>query len=194
MKRHSCPGGTPSQPNGFTLTELLVVSFLLALFVISAASISNAMLNSNLKLLQTIALRDNWKKIAQLINADIQEACSASVSSNILTLRVLATPETTANLCSGANASTITYQKSGSNLVRTGPMVKQDGTLSSGGTFLPSATQTLTADVSAFTPSIASGSSFNPTFSLTLSRAGNSYSGSTTGSASADSRARVRAF
>ena len=104
-------GNTPSKPNGFTLTELLVAAFLLALFVVSAASISNGMLNSNLKLLQTIALRDNWKKIAQLINADIQEACSASVSSNVLTLRVLAAPETTTILCSGANASTITYQK-----------------------------------------------------------------------------------
>ena len=194
MKLYSRQGNPRSEQNGFTLAELLVAAFLLALFVASAASISGAMLNSNLKLLQTIALRDNWKKISQLINADIQEACSASVASNILTLRILATPETTDNLCSGVESRTITYQKSGSDLVRTGPKVKVDGTLSSSGIFLPSAAEIISSDVSSFAPSIASGSSFNPTFTLTLSRGGTSYSGSTNGNVSADSRARVRAF
>ena len=185
---------------GFTLVELLTVSFLLGLFVASVASVSTSMLNSDLRLLQIIALRDNWKKISQLMNADVQEACSASVSNNILTLRILPQAVNPTITCSSIDASgnpyasTITYRLSGTNLLRNGPRVKQDGTLSSGNTFLGSSEQILSSDVSYFLPSIAAGSSFNPAFKLTLTRGGVSYSGSDTQTVSSESRTRVRAF
>lgn len=192
--------GSPIQSGGFTLPELLIASFLLSLFVASAASISSAILRSDVNLTQTIALRDNWNKIAQLINADIQEACSASVSGTTLTLRVLPSPESDTIPCSDSTAATITYSRSGTSLQRSGPRVRSDGTLSfqgvsSSGAFLDPLSQVLSQDVSAFTPSLPSGSTFYPTFTLTLTRGGLSYSGGpNASSASPDGRTRVRSF
>lgn len=198
MKQRYSHRSRSTKNSGFTLPELLIAATLLALFVGIAASISTSILRGDLRLTQTIALRDNWNKISQLINADIQEACSASVASNVLTLRVLPTPETTSNTCA-ANATTITYRVVGTSLQRNGPRVRSDGTLSfqgvsSSGSFLSTADQVLSEDVSAFTPSIPTGSSFYPTFTLTMTRNGVSYSGATATNASPDGRTRVRSF
>lgn len=182
---------------GLTLPELLVASLLGLFMIVIGLTVSQNALQTNYRLLTAQQLRDNWNKISLLLNADISESCSAVGSGSSLTLRVLPTPESASNLCSSSTTgSTITYSLTGSSFSRTGPRVRRDGSLSSGGTtgaFLASTTGTLSTDVSSFTVLPAGSSQYAPKYQLTLSKNGVTYSGNNSSSSFA-SRPRVRSF
>ena len=159
-------------------------------------SVSQNALQTNYRLLTAQQLRDNWNKIALLLNADIAESCSAVGSNANLTLRVLPTPESSNNPCATSpNAQTIIYSWSGTTLSRSGPRVRSDGSLSSNslnGQFLDSNTQVISSNVSLFEVLSNGSSSFYPQYRLTLSQNGVSYSGNSSGYQA--SRSRIRSF
>jgi hypothetical protein len=188
--------GIPSSSKGLTLPELLIASLLGVLMITIGLGVSQNALQTNYRLLTAQELRDNWNKIALLINSDIAESCSAIGSNSSLVLRVLPSAESSVNPCATSpDGKTVTYSLSGTTLSRTGPRVRSDGSLSSNsqnGQFLASNTQVIADNVSMFQVLSDGSSSFYPQYTLTLSQNGVSYSGSSSGYQA--SRSRIRSF
>ena len=178
--------------SGLTLVEVLIASVIGSFVVITGLAVSESTLKANLRILTAQGLRDNWSKLTLLLNADISESCSAEGTSNSLTLRVLASPESSSNQCISSNPSSriITYVFSGSTLTRSGPPSRRDGSLSLSGVFLPNTSEDISSSVGIF--NAINTTKNRPIYRLTLSDNGLEYSGDTTSTPS--SMARVRSF
>lgn len=174
---------------GFTLVELLVALAIGSLVALAGVAASLQNIRTTTRMLSAQQLRDNWSRLALLINTDLNEACAVTAGANSLTLRVINPTDFAGNInptC--GTAAQIVYDLNGTNLRRTGPSVNRNGTLNFGGdTATP---QVLAAGVGAFATS--TNNSFEPRYTLTLIRNGVTYSGDAT--ETVGGRRRVRSF
>ncbi len=131
----------------FTLPELLIVSVIGGILLVSAAQLILAHVGTTSRIEGKLRAQDVWTRVQFLLEQEIQEsACStASGSALILTLPP----------CDDATSPTITYSLQGTNLIRTGPTIDSaNGSLILNGS---SSTDTVASNVSAFNPSSADG-------------------------------------
>ena len=101
--------------HAFTLPELLIVSVIGGILVVSAAQLILAHVRTTTRIEGKLRAQDVWARVQFLLEQEIQEsACStASGSELILTLPP----------CDDAASPTITYSLQGTNLIRTGPTI-----------------------------------------------------------------------
>lgn len=160
-----------SRLNGFTLVELLVTTIVGSLLAFAGVSIYVQSLRASVRVIQAQQLRDQWARIALLMNADIAESCSATAAGSTLTLRVIPgfanqasiQPDAVIAACAASN-NTIVYTAANGSLTRTGPAINANGTLN----FANTATNQVLADnATQFTP--VAPTLFTPSFQLTLS-------------------------
>lgn len=187
MPRHRFP--SPAANQGFTLVELLVALAIGSLVALAGVAASVQNIRTTTRMLTAQELRNNWSRLVLLINTDLNEACEVTAGANSLTLRVINPTDFDGNINpSCATATQIVYDLNGTNLRRTGPPVNRNGTLNFGGD--ATTPQILASGVSAFGTS--TNNSFEPRYTLTLTRNGVTYSGDAT--ETVGGRRRVRSF
>ena len=198
MKRILHPLRRPRRPStqGFTLVELIVASAIGVVMVLAGVAASIQGYRTTARVINAQQLRDEWSRLTLLLNADIAEACQASVVGSTLTLRVInptslttlasIDPDAMGPICTAA--PTITYTLTGQNLTRTGPAVTRDGILD----FATTTGALVVSDaVTQFAPDTVTAGNLAPSYQLTLSRDGASYSGDGT---NVRSRPRIRTY
>jgi prepilin-type N-terminal cleavage/methylation domain-containing protein len=178
IKNGSNSNGQPASA-AFTLPELLIVSVIGGILLVSAAQLILAHVRTTTRIEGKLRAQDVWTRVQFLLEQEIQEsACStASGSTLILTLPP----------CGEATSPTITYNLQGTNLIRTGPTIDSaNGALILDGS---SSTDTVASNVSSFAPSSADGR--NVAYQLNiLDPSGFSFS-SAGKSSSAQTRSRI---
>lgn len=140
--------------DGFSLIELLVVSILGSVVTIAAAQVLINHVRSSVSTEALLRAQDTWSRLQFLLDQEIQEAESISVSGSTLTLTMPRVNNVT---------DTIAYTLSGSDLIRTGPNINT-GT----GALIPgtSIQATLLDNVIQFTPVLSGGNNRTVTYTL----------------------------
>lgn len=162
----------------FTLPELLIVSVVGGLLLVSAAQLILAHVRTTTKIEAKLRSQDVWARVQFLLEQEIQESCNSTGGSE-LTLTLAPCGETT--------SPTITYSLDGTNLVRTGPKIDStDGSLLLNDS---SSTDIVASNVSSFTPSSADGQNVSYQLNI-LDPSGFSFSGEGK-SSSAQIRSRI---
>lgn len=169
---------------GFTLVEVLIASAVTSLLTIAGLSLWQGNIQATTTLLRGQDLRDNWGRVNLFINADISEACGASTTGGILTLRIKRVP--TGDCTTNGDVVTVSYQVAGDVLQRTGPPIQRDGTIDTAGAVT--------------TVNLLTGATFNPActtafrgcYELTLTSGTTTFTD--TNNVPSAGRARVRAY
>jgi prepilin-type N-terminal cleavage/methylation domain-containing protein len=162
----------------FTLPELLIVSVVGGLLLVSTAQLILAHVRTTTKIEAKLRSQDVWARVQFLLEQEIQESCS-STGGRELTL--------TLPPCGEITAPTITYSLDGTDLVRTGPKIDStDGSLLLYDSF---STDIVASNVSSFTPSSADGQNVSYQLNI-LDPSGFSFSGEGK-SSSAQIRSRI---
>lgn len=164
---------------GFTLPELLIVSVIGGILLVSAAELILAHVRTSTRIEGKLRAQDVWTRVQFLLEQEIQESACSNASGSTLTL--------TLPPCGEATSPTITYSLQGTNLIRTGPTIDSaNGSLILNGA---TSTDTVASNVSAFSPSTADGR--NVAYQLNiLDPSGFSFS-SEGKSSSAQARSRI---
>ena len=147
--RHNATPG----PDGFSLTELLMVVAIGSVLMLGTATMLISHIQSSAKMEGSMRLQEAWSRIQFLLDQEIQEARieSGSPSRVACTSLSLKIPNPT----SGGSDGTITYSRSADNtLKRTGPAVNADGTLDFAN---QAADQVVMQGVTSFCPTITDG-------------------------------------
>ncbi len=134
---------------GFTLAELLMAIAIGSVLMLGTASMMISHIQAAAKSEAIQRLQEAWSRVQFLLDQEIQEASGNATSSTCSSLTLtVPNPDT-----SGSNM-TITYALSGTDLKRTGPPIKDDGTLN--GT-AASTTELVMSKVISFCPTTDAG-------------------------------------
>lgn len=132
--------------SGFSLTEVMVAAAVGTILMTGAVSLIVSHTRTAARSEALMRLQESWSRIQFLLDQEIQEAQETpGMSGCSLELQI---PKTTSGY------DTVTYARSGNNLMRTGPPVGIDGTITEGGA---SSSEVVMTGVTAFCPTNDNG-------------------------------------
>lgn len=154
---------------GFSLVELLISAMAGVVLLLGASQLLISHIQTSTRIEARLRLQDTWSRLQFLLDQEIQEARSASVSGNTLTLQV-------PSGSSGANTSQIvySYNSSSKKLERSGPAINADGSLDFDNA---STAPTVSGNISEFVPVLVDTGGQTVQYTISLSDpSGASYS------------------
>lgn len=113
-----------SPTSGFSLVELMVAALAGVVLILGASQILISHIQTSSRIEARLRLQDTWSRLQFLLDQEIQEARSASISGSSLTLKV-------PSGSSGSATVDVVYSYSSSTkqLNRSGPKINSDGSL-----------------------------------------------------------------